>query len=275
MKQHLVLFMAIVLTLTFAACGKKEQKDVTNAIKGETYSIDYKDAESFENALNNGTKVKGKIVQFYVSDYVPNSILGVNCHAGEHLNFLFDNELDVTAGDTIVIEVTKEPSKIFLTDSWKITCEFLEFGKTYTESENIANVNSNTDSITENSNETPTATPTATPTTTPPHIHSFIPATCTSPKICSCGATEGEANGHNWKNATYTSPKTCTDCGTTEGSALDVPGKANYHGHVYTGGDKSTKYHYESECAGKYSHEITWEEVDRRALEPCGTCVLN
>ena len=120
----------------------------------------------------------------------------------------------------------------------------------------------------------PTTKPTTAPTTEPPHTHSFSSATCTAPKTCSCGATEGEANGHNWKDATYTSPKTCTVCGATEGTPLDVPGKENYHGHVYTGGDKSTKYHYEADCAGKYSHEITWEEVDHRGLEPCGTCVL-
>lgn len=147
---------------------------------------------------------------------------------------------------------------------------------------------------------TPTTEPAASPTTVPLHTHSFSAATCTAPKTCSCGATEGKATGHNWKDATctkpktctscnategstaehswneatYTSPKTCAVCGTTEGSPLDVPGKENYHGHVYTGGDKSTKYHYEADCAGKYSHEITWEEVERRNLGPCGTCVL-
>ncbi len=54
-----------------------------------------------------------------------------------------------------------------------------------------------------------------------------------------------------------------------------VPHSENYHGHVYTGGSNSTKYHYEAECAGKYSHEITWDEVSTRGLEPCKTCVLN
>lgn len=120
----------------------------------------------------------------------------------------------------------------------------------------------------------PTTEPTTTPTTEPPHTHNFNPATCTTPKTCSCGATEGEANGHSWKEATYSSPKTCTVCGSTEGNPLDVPGKENYHGHVYTGGESSKKYHYESQCAGKNSHEITWEEVERRNLGPCGTCVL-
>ena len=120
----------------------------------------------------------------------------------------------------------------------------------------------------------PTTESTTAPTTEPPHTHSFSSATCTAPNTCSCGATEGEATGHNWKDATYTSPKTCTICGATEGNSLDVPGKENYHGHVYTGGESSKKYHYEAQCAGKYSHEITWEEVERRNLGPCGTCVL-
>ena len=160
----------------------------------------------------------------------------------------------------------------------------------------------------------------------PEHTHSFSAATCTSPKICSCGAVDGEANGHSfssatclypktctvcgmtdgtvsehsynsatcvlpktctvcgvtdgtpagheWTDATYTAPKSCTVCGAAEGDPLDVPGRSNYHGHVYTGGSSSKKYHYEAKCPGKNSHEITWDEVNTRGLEPCGTCVL-
>ena len=53
------------------------------------------------------------------------------------------------------------------------------------------------------------------------HEHSWIAATCTVPKTCSeCGETEGEPLGHNWKDATCTAPKTCADCGETEGEPL-------------------------------------------------------
>lgn len=76
-----------------------------------------------------------------------------------------------------------------------------------------------------------TTAPTTVPTTEPPHIHSFSAATCTSPKTCSCGATEGSANGHSWNNATCTSAKTCSVCGATEGSAT---------GHNYNGGTCSS-----------------------------------
>ena len=51
--------------------------------------------------------------------------------------------------------------------------------------------------------------------------HAWKDATCTTPKTCStCGTTEGEAKGHAWKDATCTAPKTCSDCGATEGEVL-------------------------------------------------------
>jgi len=50
--------------------------------------------------------------------------------------------------------------------------------------------------------------------------HDWKDATCTTPKTCkTCGATEGNALGHDWKDATCTEPKTCKTCGTTEGAA--------------------------------------------------------
>lgn len=55
------------------------------------------------------------------------------------------------------------------------------------------------------------------------HTHDFTysPATCTSPAKCSCGATSGNALGHQWSAATCQSPKKCTrtGCGATEGTA--------------------------------------------------------
>lgn len=47
------------------------------------------------------------------------------------------------------------------------------------------------------------------------------PATCTRPKTCSnCGQTEGEKLGHSWEEATCTEPKTCSRCGKELGKAL-------------------------------------------------------
>ena len=55
--------------------------------------------------------------------------------------------------------------------------------------------------------------------TKPSHQHSFKAATCTAPKTCSCGATEGSKLGHNWSAATCTTAKKCSVCGATDGSA--------------------------------------------------------
>ncbi len=50
------------------------------------------------------------------------------------------------------------------------------------------------------------------------HVHSWLDATCSIPKTCrDCGATEGEPKEHNWVAATCTTPKTCSVCNTTEG----------------------------------------------------------
>ncbi len=68
---------------------------------------------------------------------------------------------------------------------------------------------------------TTTTTKTTTTTTTQPsHIHKFNPATCTSPEICSCGATRDRAQGHQYSPATCTTPKICVRCGVIAATAL-------------------------------------------------------
>ncbi len=71
--------------------------------------------------------------------------------------------------------------------------------------------------------EAPTTAPTQAPTEKPPVTcsHTYKNATCTTPKTCTkCGTTEGKALGHSYKNATCTAPKTCSRCGVTDGKAL-------------------------------------------------------
>ena len=57
--------------------------------------------------------------------------------------------------------------------------------------------------------------------------HDFAEATCTTPKICKrCQKTEGGAKGHRWGEASCTASKQCADCGETDGAPL---------GHNYAG----------------------------------------
>lgn len=120
MKKALSFIILVALIFSFAGCGSNTVENTSS------YTIDYFDAETFESALNDGTTVKGKVVQFYIKEYTPDSILGINCHAGEHLNFLFEDDLDVESGDILVVKITEEPSKVFLLGSWKVPCEFIE-----------------------------------------------------------------------------------------------------------------------------------------------------
>lgn len=106
---------------TIAGTSKPNTGD--NQQGSSNYKLDYSDATSFEKALNNGVKVNGKIVQFEVLEYKPDSALGINCWAGEHLNFISEEELDVGTGNIIVGRVTKEPTKAL--GSWKIYYEVL------------------------------------------------------------------------------------------------------------------------------------------------------
>ena len=51
--------------------------------------------------------------------------------------------------------------------------------------------------------------------------HQWNDATCTTLKTCTvCGTTEGEMLPHNWEDATCITAKTCKTCGATEGEAL-------------------------------------------------------
>ena len=53
------------------------------------------------------------------------------------------------------------------------------------------------------------------------HEHIWIDATCTAPRTCEeCGETEGNSLGHNWAEATCTNPRICNVCQQTEGTAL-------------------------------------------------------
>ena len=53
------------------------------------------------------------------------------------------------------------------------------------------------------------------------HQHTFSDASCTNPRTCTeCGETEGEALGHNFNDATCTQAQICTRCAETTGSAL-------------------------------------------------------
>ena len=89
---------------------------------------------------------------------------------------------------------------------------------------NGSNITEGATNETATSDSVPPATSDSVPPTTdsddPIHTHIFLDASCTEPKKCSCGETEGNALGHKFANATCTAPKKCSVCSATEGEAL-------------------------------------------------------
>ena len=108
----------------------------------------------------------------------------------------------------------------------------------------------------------PTEDPT--PNTDNTHTHEWTDATCTAPKTCTCGETEGAALGHDWTDATCTAPKTCKTCEATEGEAL---------GHDWADADCTTPKtcktcnETEGEALG---HD--WADATCTAPKTCKTC---
>lgn len=101
MKKILALLLVAAFALCLVGCGATQPVEP-----------DYEDAAALEAALNAGTDVTGKVVQFTVSEVVPNSAFGYNLQTGEHLNFCSDNNPNVAAGDTIKVEIKEVTSTL-------------------------------------------------------------------------------------------------------------------------------------------------------------------
>ena len=95
--------------------------------------------------------------------------------------------------------------------------------------------------------------------------HVWENATCTAPKTCKeCGATEGEPSGHKWQDADCTTPKTCTVCKKTEGEAL---------GHSWKDATCTTPQLCEvCDATGDEALGHTWEDADCTHPKTCTVC---
>ena len=94
-----------------------------------------------------------------------------------------------------------------------------------------------------------------------PHTHDFAPASCTAPKTCACGVTEGEPLPHDFAPATCTEPKTCS-CGETEGMPI---------GHSYaTDWTKNGEEHYKACACGAKQYQGA--HVDNKENGSCDVC---
>lgn len=106
-----ILLVTLTLSLIFlVACGNAG------------IIANYGDAEAFENALNSGENLEGKVVTFIVDNLETQSVYGYNIWAGEHLNFVSENNPNVNTGEKFNVKV-KEVNSVL--GSWIIKYETL------------------------------------------------------------------------------------------------------------------------------------------------------
>lgn len=133
----IIFALVLCLTLLLSGCGASSSK----------VTIDYGDAESFEAALNAGDNLEGKIVQFVVKEFHPDSALGYNLWAGEHLNFISSRNPDIKEGDTATVKATTIENQL---GSWIIKYEKVSdavIGENTITSENAGKTDANTSSV--------------------------------------------------------------------------------------------------------------------------------
>ena len=279
-KLYIALSLILSLCFIFAGCDV-DIEDETISVSGDMAYYAEMDEDTLEEKCEgNYIEVSGTVHIIYKNIgtiYLGNSLsdkIQFSCDLSNS-----DDATNIEKGD--LITVRGKCSSCIGSTIYLKNCE-VEKQTNQTELESTAPTNETTTTPTTE----PTTAPTTAPTTEPPHTHSFSAATCTAPKTCSCGATEGEANGHNWKDATCSDPKICTVCGTTSGltaghnfsnGKCTTCGKAdpdyNHETMVWIPTNGGTKYHTHAGCSNMEDPEqVTQSEAESRGFTPCKRC---
>lgn len=105
-----VALVGVMMVFCLAGCGKSVKPD-------------YSSASKFEKDLNDGKNLKDKTVALTVDEIKPDSAFGYDIYAGDHLNFVSEDNPDVKKGDKIIVKAKKIKS---LLGSWIISYEKVE-----------------------------------------------------------------------------------------------------------------------------------------------------
>lgn len=229
MKKIFALLMAVLLLFTLAACKSNEKPSTDNSTsttdtvaftapenyatvllvtinpefklyldeKGSVLAVEpvNSDAKSIANDIEN---IKGDL-ETVIHDIVSAADKGGFVKENATVNFQVTMVKDDTINTDDILNTVKETANKAFADSEKT----IEVNVSVAEDVLKELVSSNEE--TSSTNITTSTEPQSTASQT--HKHSYSAATCTEPKKCSCGATEGKALGHKYSNGT------CTVCG--------------------------------------------------------------
>ena len=96
-KLKLLSVLPLVFSSILSSCGKPKQEEMI---------IDYPEVTTFEESVNNGDDVIGKVVTITVDKIVLTTAFGYNIQTGEHLNFVSEKHPGVKVGDVITVKIT-------------------------------------------------------------------------------------------------------------------------------------------------------------------------
>lgn len=151
----IAICLVILCSVCLVSCasdsrkGSKEEMR-TLPMQEEEYDLNYENAKDFESALNDGEDTVGKTVQFEVKEVHPDSALGYNLWAGEHLNFVGDDAKEAKEGDSLTVLVRSAKKRL---GSWVIKYELLDI-ETFAEKSQLEMSNTTPEPQKETSKET-------------------------------------------------------------------------------------------------------------------------
>lgn len=244
MKRILTLVLALTLIFVFAACGEKDisspdnpdsssSADVDGFVKPENYAsvllvtinpqfriyLDAtgtvlavesvnKDAEKIQPDISFANEKFEKVIEKIVKKANENGFIKENSTIDFEITENKNSDVNVTDILNEAVNVAKQTA-----DSLEITIAIhAKNSSVQTYASDIADINSTdhvNDQKVEQSNDSVgnKTEKDKHDEEKPTHTHKFSPATCTSPKKCVCGATEGAAQGHRYINGS------CNVCG--------------------------------------------------------------
>lgn len=228
-KKIFALLMAVSLLFTLAACKSNEKLSSYNSSsttdtvaftapenyatvllvtinpefklyldeQGSVLAVEpvNSDAKSMANDVEN---IKGDL-ETVIHDIVLAADKGGFVKENATVNFQVTMVKDGTINTDDILNIAKEATNKVFVDSEKT----IDVNVSVAEDALKETVSSNEEASSTNITTSAESQTTASQT----HKHSYSAATCTEPKKCSCGATEGKALGHKYSNGT------CTVCG--------------------------------------------------------------
>lgn len=220
MKKLLAFLLAICLCLTFAACGSDNSSkgDSSEFVKPTSYAtvlvvtinpqfrlyLDKNDVVLATEPVNEDAKAimsEIKLDDTSLEGVIKEILVTANEKGFVKTDATVDFEITETADATVdtaalLTKVKETSEKTAKDENIVIAVEIKNDEKTESEP-----------SESEPSESEPSESePSESEPSEPTHQHSYSDATCTEPKKCSCGATEGSALGHSFENGK------CTRC---------------------------------------------------------------